>query len=388
MSTRQLGIIFICTLIPWTVGAAFAALLPVYVTQLGADSVTAGNYVAVTFLALSIGTVAGGWLFDQLPRRKPLLLIAGLVSAAATGLMSRTTDIGLLMALTSTAYLAGGIVLAITNALVGLLAEPSQRGKTFGIIGISLGLGNFIGGVASGPIVDHWGFPVLFIVLAGCWLLPLVATRFLEEAGGHGEPSAPKAALSALGMPFYLLLIANTLAWLSIFIADLGRPLQMNAFSFGATAISDTTAIAGAVSIPLPFLLGWLADRFDHRRLIALCFLAGVLSLVLLAFSTALWHFWISTIFGTLVSASSIVGSALVTDLVAPEALGQALSRYGATGWIAGVIGSALTGYAIQSLGMEQTFILGALLPLLGTLIVSRIHLARRVAVTESFPSA
>jgi len=380
--------IFICSLVPWTVGAAFAALLPVYVMQLGADSATAGNFIAATFLALSIGTVAGGWLFDKLPRRKPLLIAAGLISAASTGLMSRTTDIGQLLVLTSISYLAGGVVLAITNALVGLLAEPSQRGKTFGIIGISLGLGNFIGGVVSGPIVDRWGFLALFVVLACCWLLPPLATLFLEETAGHVEQSAPKAASAALGRPYYLLLIANTLAWLSIFIADLGRPLQMNAFNYGATAISGATAIGGAVSIPLPFLLGWLADRFDHRRLILLCFGAGVFSLVFLALSTALWHFWIATILGTLVAASSIVGSALVTDLVAPEALGRALSRYGATGWVAGVIGSALTGYAIQSFGMETTFIGGAFLPLIAVVVLSRIQFAHRVPVAESLPPA
>src|SRR5207249_6298201 len=139
-----------------------------------------------------------------------------------------------------------------------------------------------------------------------------------------------------LGRAFYWLLIANTVAWLSVFISDLGRPLQMDKLGFDAAAISGAVAIGGAVSLPLPFLLGWLSDRLGRQRLIALCFLAGAIGLIFLTISTTLWHFWISTALLATISSSTVVGSALVTDLIPPESLGKALSRYGATNWIAG----------------------------------------------------
>ena len=37
MSKKQILALFVCSLVPWTVGNGLVPLLPVYATQLGAD---------------------------------------------------------------------------------------------------------------------------------------------------------------------------------------------------------------------------------------------------------------------------------------------------------------------------------------------------------------
>lgn len=53
-------------------------------------------------------------------------------------------------------------------------------------------------------------------------------------------------------------------------------------------------AIGGAIALPLPVLFGWLSDRIGRKLLMNLGYLAGILSMLILAISTSLWHFWIT----------------------------------------------------------------------------------------------
>ena len=87
MSRKQLAALFACGLIGWIVAQGTLALLPVYAVRLGADPALAGNYLALAFGALTVGTVAAGWLSDRFQRRKLMLVVSGLVNIPATWLM-------------------------------------------------------------------------------------------------------------------------------------------------------------------------------------------------------------------------------------------------------------------------------------------------------------
>ncbi len=156
---------------------------------------------------------------------------------------------------------------------------------------------------------------------------------------------------------------------------------MMDRMGFDSDAISSAVSIAGAVSLPLPFIVGWLSDRLGRYRLLGLCYLAAALSLVIHAGSTSLWQFWLAAIVGTAVGASSGVGQALVTDLVPPESLSVGLSRYGATNWVAGVIGFGGTGYAIQALGMSTTFVVSGLITLISIVLLVQVQRVRQLAL-------
>ena len=91
MSKKQLSALFVCGLVTWTIIQGTMALLPVYAVRLGAEPASIGMYLALAFLALTLGTLVTGWLADKFQRRKAMVVLAGAVNAPVTWLMGQTT---------------------------------------------------------------------------------------------------------------------------------------------------------------------------------------------------------------------------------------------------------------------------------------------------------
>jgi MFS family permease len=381
MTKKQLIALFSCSLVGWTILLSILNLLPIYAVHLGADEALAGNLLAFAFAALTAGTLLAGWLSDKLQRRKSMLILAGLLNVPTTWLMGRAEEFWQLAILTTIVYFLIGVGAITINIFAGLFAGASERGKIFGILAINTSLGALIGGVVSGRIVDHWGYPALFLSASLCWLLqPFIALLLQDKVltETRRETSSIQAEKSALGGAFYLFMLANLIAFGASFIAVLGRPLLMNELRFDAAAITDVVAIGGAVSLPLPFMFGWLSDRMNRYWLICFCFLANAIGLFMLAESLSLWHFGVSAILLSGTGVSLGIGPALVTDFVQPKSLGWALSWYNFSPSVGGILSFALAGYAFQRLGMYATFIGGASLTLIAVILVIRVQQAKQ----------
>jgi MFS family permease len=390
MRKRQLFALFICQLVPFTVGNATIALMPLYVTRFGAEPGLTGSYLASTLFALTMGTLAGGWLSARVQRRREFILGTALLNIPGNLLMGQATELWQLIILTGLVWFLAGIAVSMVSILAGLFAEESERGRVFGVLGIAAGLGGVFGGAGCGFIVTQWGFGTLFLTCAALWIFqPLVVPLLQDKDVVQVRPGELAAGPTRppLGLAFYMLLVASTIASTSGFIASLGRPLQMNKLGFDSQSIASVVSVAGMIGLPLPFMIGWLSDRFGRYRFLVLCYLSGGFSLLVLAASTALWQFWLAAAIGTIMNAGGVAGQALITDLVPPEGLSVALSRFGATGWIGGMIGLLGAGYAIQTLGMTTTLILSAAVALTSVVLLIQVQRVRRVALAASIPT-
>ena len=370
---KQLVALFFSSLVGWTILQSILNLLPLYAVQVGAGRALAGNFLALVFVAITLGTLSAGWASDKYQRRKSMLILAGLLNIPVTWLMGQVIEFWQMAVLTFIVYFLIGFSFTTIGILAGLFSGASERGKVFGILAINSSLGALIGGAVSGPIVDRWGFPALFLLTASCWVLqPLIALllqdRVLAELPREAE--SIQTENRAFGGTFYLFMLANLIAFGASFIAVLGRPLRMDELHFDAAAISGVVAIGGAVSLPLPFLFGWLSDRMNRYWLIVSCFLVSAIGLAALARSLALWHFGFSTILLSGVGISLGIGPALVTDLVPPKNLGRALSLYNFSPSMGGIFSFGLAGYAFQGFGMYATFMGGAFLTLIAVALV------------------
>jgi MFS family permease len=388
MRTRQLSLLFFCSL----VGAIFAnglmPLLPVYAARLGADPRATGYYLAFCFLTLAVGAIAAGWLSDRFQRRKLMLIIVPILMMPAIWMMGRATQLWHLVVLTAILWLLGGMGLVVISILAGLFVKKEARGKVFGILGLTNGLGALIGGGITGPLVDRWGYAAMFTVLALIFIPRIIAAFFLEDKVVAPAPAmqTPTARASAsLGRSFYLLFWASLAGAVVSYMGNLIRSLAMNQQGFSAAAISSTVAVAGVIALLVVPKIGSLSDRLPRRSFLILCNLAAATGILLLMISASLWQFWmaISLLF-VAGAVAGAVGSALVTDLVSPSKLGKGMSLFSATNYIGGIIGFGMTGYAVQTLGMSATLLVGVGLSLVA---IALLLLLRRPSVVAS-PSA
>ena len=367
MSKKQLAALFLCSLVPWTAGNGLVPLLPVYARQLGASSAIAGYYLALSYLAIALGALSAGWVSGRLGRRKMPLIVAGLVNIPVAWLMGQASTIWGLTVLTALLWFFGGLALALIGILTGLSVGEGERGRVFGILSLTGGLGALIGGLGVGWLVGRWGYTGMFRVLTVFVMLSPLCALLLEEKDTTQclVEHAPDQKSMALGNSFYLLLAASVTVSVACFVVLLVRSLVMSDLGFGPLAISSTGAIGGLLAMPLPVLMGRLSDRRGRKTLLAVGYLAALASLVLLAFSKALWNFWlVLALQGVAMQGSGTLGNALVADLVPRESLGKGLALFAATAWIGGVLGFAVAGYTLQSAGVLFTVMLGGVLVL------------------------
>ena len=373
MKTKQVLALFFCSLVPWTIGNGLIPLLPVYATRLGATPTSAGNYLSLSYLAIAVGAFSAGWVSDRSGNRRLPIILTGLLSIPLTWLMGHASSVGSLTILTALVWLFGGLGLALISILAGLSAGRDERGKIFGLLALTGGLGAFIGGLTSGYIVDHWGFTALFSILAVFLILWPVSAFFLSETKPKETEKEQEAVTerAPLGRSFHLLFSASLISSSAGFFILLGRSLMMSDLGFSATAISITGAVSGLIAMPLPLLMGWLSDRTGRKPYLYLAYLAGMIGLILLPFSTSLAAFVVVAILQAVFTwINGSVGNALVTDILPPQAIGRGLASFGATAWIGGILGFAVAGYLLQHLGVLPTFVIGAFLPLIAIFLL------------------
>ena len=381
MKRKQLIGLFICSMVPWTIGNGMVALLPIYAVQMGANPAFTGYFMSFAFFSLAIGTPVAGWLADRFQRRKALLFVAALILVPIVYLLGQVTKFWQLVVLTGICWFSAGMSIALVNIMTGLFASEDERGKVFGIIGASIGVAALIGGLTAGPLVDYRGYGFMFFILAVVAIVAPITVFFLTDKKTHREKKIPKKKSAKTFVPaFWLFLSAHLIAVITNGMFSMGRSLSMDAKGFSSTAITSTIAIAGVVMIILPLVLGRLSDRLGRKPLLMLCYVSFVLCPLLLALSKTLWFFWLATAFLAVALASNTIGAALVTDLVPSDKLGAGLSLFQNTFWLGNVVGYAIVGNLIFHLEMSLTLIMGMIPPCVAFVVLSLIRLNKMPA--------
>ena len=375
MRIKQLAALSICQLAIAIVGSTTLALLPVYLQQLGADEYVTGLYFSLIFVALTLGAMVSGPLSNRFQARKWTIVLAAGSAIPATFLMGQVSSIVLLTALTMIVYFVGSLTGTTVNILTGMYANPASRGLVFGVIAAAPGLAAIVTGFTTGPVVDQWGFGLLFALLALAWAIQLVAALTLEDRVIDSAPADQTGPpVQRLNRAFWLVVAAVFMIAIAHFSGSLGRPMAMRALGFDATAITSTVAASGFVVLLLPFMAGWLSDRLGRRPLLLLFCAVVSLGAGVLSLAVDVWQFQLAAALFVLSETAGSVSRAYVTDLVPADALSTAHARLAAAGPLAGILGYSMTGFALQGIGTQATFMVVAALPVFAAVLLLAIR--------------
>jgi MFS transporter, DHA1 family, tetracycline resistance protein len=369
MNRKSLAGLFVCNLVVFCYGNGFLPLMPLYAKKFGATNEVAGYYVALAYLFLAAGTFLGGRLSDGRMNRRGLLAAFGSLAVPLTWLLGKVSTIWQLTLVNGAQWLALGACLALVGSIAGRDARAEERGKVFGILGTTISLGSLAGGLTVGRMADAWGYPVMLWMLAGLFLLiPAAAFLAIREAPSPARnPGIPKpvASVPLFSAGLLILLAAEILTMVSNGEGNLGRSLAMSSGSFSGAAITETAAIGGVVSLPLPFLMGWLSDRVGRKPMMIACSFFGAASLLLLLVSHSWWAFCSVAALNSLMTIGLSVGPAMIADVVRRERVGTGISFFQSSVWVGMIIGFSGSGIAFQRLGIPVGLEAGAVIALL-----------------------
>jgi MFS family permease len=256
---------------------------------LGASTFTVGMLMGLYALLPMLLAVTAGRLCDFLGVRAPMLAGCALITvAAAVPWVAR----GLPALFVSAVLLGVGFMtfqIAIQHA-TGVLGEPTERARNFGLLSMGYSVSGFIGPLVAGLAIDHAGFSAAFAVFALLPLVPLCVlgtTRFSlpgphpgAKAGGSGSVLDLLLHRDLRHVFLFNALIAIAWDLHMIFVPIYGARIGLTASQIGAVLASFAAA-----TFVIRFAIPWIALRLSERQVLTAALL--VAGIVYLAFPFA-----------------------------------------------------------------------------------------------------
>ena len=156
----------------------------------------------------------------------------------------------------------------------------------------------------------------------------------------------------------------------------------------GPLAASWFLGVFAALSLPTHLIVGWLADRLDKARVMAVCMLVAAAALVLLTYTRNTMWIWLFLPLFSLVEAVFPVTWAMVGELYGRRNFAKVRGNMGffyqwggmIGPYVAGAIYDATQSYKPALLGMAGLYVISAVL----YLMLGRTRLARMRAAAQA----
>ena len=293
--------------------------------------------VSAFVLALAIAMPVTGWLGDRIGQKRTLVMSLVLM-LAAQALAALAPDLTTLVVLRGVQGLACS---AIPPMVMGLLGTyyPGRRLEVMGAWAAANGVGQAIGPPVGGLVSDAVGWRAIFVLIAACCAVVLVATWVLVPAVPHRRsPLDVKGALLLTVGVGLVLVAATTVSQRSSTVAAVLEVVSGVLLLVGYGVVSRGRATA---MIPLAVLV---ESRFLRSASAAFgqMFCLGAALVALPLFFTGPLHMSVATA-GLLFFALPAV-MAVAAPVVSRRSRAHGPRRVLRTGLVVLVVGNAVTG--------------------------------------------
>jgi MFS family permease len=324
-------------------------LVPLALERQGADKLTIGIVAA----AWAIGMLATASHIPRLAARfgaVPFILAAVVAGSALTVGYTLTDSVVVWFVLTLLHGVVGGVPWVVSEIWMNVVAEEKQRGRVMAVYAMLVALG-----LALGPfvlqVVGVYG-PTPFLTCAALALL--VALPLLP----YWKTAPPIEHRADSG--YVTVIVGAPLAMLAGFACGLGEQVAFSflpVYAVGAGVSAETGALWLSVfvigNVVLQWPIGWMADHFDRRAVLAGCTLASALLVVVLSMLSAqsLVIIAVIALWGGLSFSIYPVGLALLGQQFGDRDMARANTAFSMLYIFGGLIGRPLAGAAMDTFG-------------------------------------
>jgi MFS family permease len=391
------GITFLVLLVAAGVRAAPGVLIRPLEAEFGWDRGSISLAIAVSILAYGLGAPLSGGLIDRFgPRRVMLggllLVVAGLVPLVA---LRDLWQLHLFWGIVT--GVGTGAVGSVLGATVALRWFRSHRGVVLGAFAAAASAGQlvFIPLLQWLVLEDGWRAAILAAAISGGVLVlpvlllmrdrPADAGRVPFGDDGSAAEAAADAAEASRSTPLRVAVRSRDFQLLaaSFFICGytsnglIGTHLIPHAVEHGFTEVTAASAVAlmGTMNIFGTLASGWLTDRYDNRRLLAIYYGFRALSIAALPFILEVpWLMVFAVVYGLDWIATVPPTANLTARIYGRGSLGTIYGWIFFSHMLGAAIAAYLGGFFSDLLGdYHMVFISAALLGFLAVALTQRI---------------
>jgi MFS family permease len=358
-------------------------ILPVYANdELGAGSFGVALVIGAVSPAILLSQPIAGRIGDRRGRR--ILIVAGaLIAAASVAGYALTDSLATLIAFRLFTGAGEAMLLVGAATMVTDLAPENRRGEALSLYSLGLWGGLALGPILGELVLDGDRFHTVWMLATGfCLLAAAIGLTLPETAPSRaGEQEPPRSRLihpAAVGPGLVLALTVFGFAGLGTFAALYARELGMD--GAGAVFLAFSVVVGGTriVGRQIPDRLG--PKRTSGTALVLIS--AGLVTI-------GLWNAPIGLYAGTVVLA---FGQALAFPALMTLAVNAAPARerssvvgtFTAFTELGFAVGALALGAIASAVGYDGVFIVCAIGPLVGALLLARITAPRALPALDA----
>jgi predicted MFS family arabinose efflux permease len=336
-------------------------LIALIADDIGLDETLASLVVTVGQLGYIVGLLLLVPLGDIVENRR---LIGAILLCAAAGLgLAFVATAPALFLLAALVFGIGSVVAQVAVPFAAHLARPEERGRKVGSVVSGLMTGILLARPVSSLLAHWFGWRAVFLLAALAMLALAVGLRLALPARRPSGRSSYRRLVGSLGpllrtQPVLRRRAAYQAAMFGAFtLFWTAAPLELSspAFGLGQQGIA-LFALAGAASVVVSPLAGWLADRGFARLATGAALLLAIAGLLITELGVATSSVVVLAL-GAIVldcaATANLVFGQRAIFMLAPEIRSRLNALYIATFFFGGALGSALASplYALGGWG-------------------------------------
>jgi predicted MFS family arabinose efflux permease len=246
---------------------ASKVLISLFAIELGASQFFIGVMIATYSLLPALLALHAGKLSDRFGVRLPMLAGSlGLALGLLIPWLSPTVP-----ALYASAAMIGATHMFYNVSmqnLVGTLGGPEDRTRNFSNYALAMAIGSFLGPLAAGISIDHFGHATSYLYIAAFPLVPALIMAFVPGVGRgrRVKTEEEQAVLSASLLANPVLrrtLIASAIAVTGQDLFQFYMPIYGHSVGLSASAIGVVLGMSGIAAFVVRTALPGLVKRWD-----------------------------------------------------------------------------------------------------------------------------